>query len=286
MQGAKYVIHAAVGGREATVEGTRNVMQAALDAGVDRVVHLSTVDVYGRATGTVSEDVDFGITGREYGDTKIEAEQVCLDFASKGLEVVMLRPTIVYGPFSELWTVEPAQRVWERGWSVPRELCQGRCNLVFVDDLVRATLLALTAPGVSGGAFNVNGPDEVTWQEYIDALNRELGLEPIESASMGTSRVRTALTDPVRALVKKVFYTFEDPIMAVYKSSKLAKRLMKGLESGLRGVPSQAEYDLYSRDVHFPSDRARDALGYEPLVDMSDGVALSVAWLRHEGVVS
>jgi nucleoside-diphosphate-sugar epimerase len=285
MQEVDGVIHGAVGNRTVTVEGTRNVLQAALDAGVRKVVHLSTVDVYGRATGPVDEEYGFRETGREYGDSKIEAEKVCAEYVERGLDVVILRPTIVYGPFSDLWTVEPAQRLATGSWLLPREACQGTCNLVHVDDLVRASILALDAEGCAGRAYNVNGPDRPTWQEYVEALNAALGLPPLDPPAPTGSRVRTTVVEPFRKAVKAVYFRFEEPIMSIYKGSRSARRAMKWLQGSLQKVPSPAEYDLYGRVVDFQGQRARDELGYVPQLDMERGVAGSAAWLLHEGVV-
>jgi len=162
VQGVDAIVHCAVGDGRNTVESTRNVMQAALDAGIKRVVHISTIDVYGRAEGRVEESTPLTVTGREYGDSKIEAERVCQEFVAKGLHVVILRPTIVYGPFSDLWTLQFAERFRDGNWLLPPDGCQGRCNLVYIDDLVRAILCALDADVPSGEAFNANGPDDVT----------------------------------------------------------------------------------------------------------------------------
>lgn len=285
LEGVDSVIHCAVGNAEVTVEGTRNLLDAARTAGVRRVVHISTIDVYGRAEGTVDESHAYVETGREYGDSKIEAERVCREFSESGLEVVMLRPTIVYGPFSDLWTVEPAQRLVTGSWLLPASACQGTCNLVYVDDLVRAILLALDAPGVSGAAFNINGSDEVTWQDYVEALNDALGLPPLAPPPPASAKARTALVDPVRAAIKKAFFQFEEPIMQVYQRSRVARRFMKWVQSTLQKVPSGAEYELYSRQVRFPADRARAELGYRALVSMNEGVTRSAEWLVHEGVV-
>jgi nucleoside-diphosphate-sugar epimerase len=285
MAGVTAVVHCAVGNATVTVEGTRNVLEAARTAGVRRVVHVSTVDVYGPAEGTVTEATPCQSSGREYGDSKLVAEDVCRKFAEQGMEVVMLRPTIVYGPFSDLWTVEPAERLGAGSWLLPAEACQGTCNLVYVDDLVRAILLALDAPGVSGKAYNINGPDRPTWHEYIEALNAELGLPQLEPPAESSSRFKTTMVDPVRAMVKAVYFKFEDPIMAIYKRSKPARRLMKWLQNALLKVPSQTEYDLYGRTVDFPTDRAEAELGYTPQVSMARGVSLSARWFLHEGVL-
>ena len=281
VQGVDSILHCAVGNAAVTVEGTRNLLAAALAAGVRRVVHFSTVDVYGRAGGVVDEEQALLETGREYGDSKIEAEKVCLEFVEKGLEVTILRPTIVYGPFSDLWTVEPALRLGMRNWLLPVEACQGTCNLVYVDDLVRASVLALDAPGVVGRAYNVNGPDRPTWHQYVEALRVRLSLPEQPQTTMGRGKITTTLVDPARNLIKFVFFTFEPAVMKVYQSSRMARTLMKGVQSTLRKVPSGAEYDLYGRVVDFPTDRARADLGFEPAVDMENGIDLSAAWIEH-----
>jgi hypothetical protein len=91
--------------------------------------------------------------------------------------------------------------------------------------------------------------------------------------------------EPVRKLIKKAFFQFEDRIMAIYKSSKPARRFMKWVQATLQKVPSSAEYDLYGRRVDFPTQLAEAELGYRPQVSMQQGVALCAAWLVHEGVV-
>lgn len=286
VQDVDYVVHCAVGGRDATVEGTRNLLEACHAAGVRRVVHLSTIDVYGRAVGTLDEESPLLRTGREYGDTKIEAEEICRQYHEKGLEVVMLRPTIVYGPFSDLWTLEFAEKFVKGAWMLPRESCQGRCNLVYVDDLVQGIVRALSAEGVSGEAFNVNGPDDVTWQTYFEALNRALGCPPLPSPGASPSRMISTAVAPVRSTVKWAYKTFEPLAMALYKRSRAARKLMKWTQGALGRVPSSAEFDLYSRNIDVPIEKARRLLGYRPAVDMEHGVEMSARWLSHHGVTA
>src|SRR5262249_18608136 len=148
-------------------------------AGVRRVVFLSTVAVYGDATGELSEQAVTAPTGSPDGDSKIAAGEGCRAAGTPGLEVVVLRPTIVYGPFSGSWTVEPAQRMIAGTWLLPPDACEGICNLLYVDDLVEATALALKVEGAAGEAFNINGPERVTWNQYFHTLNRAMGLPPL-----------------------------------------------------------------------------------------------------------
>ena len=123
----------------------------------ENVVHISTVDVYGRPEGEVNESRPLTTTGRAYGDSKIEAERACQELAAKGLPVTILRPTLVHGPFSATWTVAYAQRL-KRPWLIAEADAQGTCNLLYVDDLASAVLAAPSAD-TAPGSSNVNGPE-------------------------------------------------------------------------------------------------------------------------------
>lgn len=279
MRGADAVLHCARADGHVNIEGTRGVLEAARLAGVRRVVHLSTIEVYGVTAGTIDENAPLHATGREYGDSKIGAEAVCREAAAHGQEVVMLRPTVVYGPYSDLWTVEFAQR-FRTGPFLPEQDCRGVCNLVYVDDVVGAMLRSIVAPGVAGQAFNVNGPDRVTWNEYFEALNSALGNPPLTRESAARARFRAGLMQPVRKGAKLALKRFQKPIMAVYQRSRLAQSIMKGAEARIRQTPSPAEFTLYSRTAYYANDRAADVLGYRPRFAMGEGVALSAQWLK------
>lgn len=286
LSGIDFVVHCAVGDAASTIDGTRNLLREAQLAGVRRVVHLSTIDVYGPAEGAVSEDAALVRTGRPYGDSKIEAEEACREFSEAGLGVVILRPTIVYGPFSDTWVSGYAGRFSQGSWLLSRDTCQGLCNLLYVDDLVQACLLALEAEGVDGQAFNVNGPEVVTWQDYFDGLNQALGYPPLPRPGTLRSRVSSLAAAPVKKLAKVTVSRFQEPVMRVYRSSRRARTLMKGVEGILRRAPSPAEFDLYSRGATYPIDKAAQALGFTPSVSVPEGVRLSAAWALHEGIAS
>lgn len=280
-----YVVHCAVGDRDTTVEGTRNVLQAAKDAGTKRVVYLSTVDVYGPGDGRFDETASPN-PDNPYGKMKVEAEAVCREFADKGLEVVTLRPTLVHGPFSETWTLEFVRRLLAGPWFIPEETAGGTCNLVYVDDLVLATRRALVAEGVSGEAFNVNGPERPTWSAYFSALNDAMGLPELRPASQATSKMSAGAMLPVRKLAKAALNQFEAPIMGLYKKSEAARKVMKIAERAIKQTPTPGEFKMYSRDVDFVGTKAEEKLGYQPAYGMKEALEVTGAWLRLHGFVS
>jgi nucleoside-diphosphate-sugar epimerase len=250
---------------------------------VRRVVHISTIDVYGGADGHVEEDRPLVKTGAEYGDAKIDAEEACRSALARGVPVAILRPTLIYGPFSESWTIEWAVRLQRKPWLLSPEDCTGVCNLLYVDDLAAAVFRALDRDQAVGEAFNVNGPERPTWQQYFEALNQAMGGGPLVGQSKATSHLSAYAMQPVRSLAKFLLAHFEKPIMAVYQRSALAKRVMQGAESAIKKTPTTGEFALLGRTGQYPTDKARELLGWEPRIDMDGGIRLSVAWLRHHG---
>ena len=96
VEGVHAVIHCAAGPPDVIVDGTRNVLEASKKAGVGKVVYLSTVSVYGDASGVVDESRTLMMTGSEYGDSKIRAEMLCGEYVGRGVPSVTLRPAVVF----------------------------------------------------------------------------------------------------------------------------------------------------------------------------------------------
>lgn len=286
--GATAIVHCAVGDRDVTIDGTERLLEAAMQAGVERFVHISTIAVYGEQGGELDESTPLQVTGRPYGDSKIAAEELCRRFAQRSgaPHITILRPSIVYGPHSQLWTIEFATRLQSRPWPLPEEYCGGTCNLVYVDDVVLAILRALEGKHASGEAYNVNGAERPTWNEYFHALNDAMGLPPILSQTAAVSRTLATVMQPVRTSAKYVLKRFQPQVMALYHRSAAAKAIMKRAESAIRQTPTTDEFELYSRVASYPTAKAARELNFSPRFDMTTGIDYSVAWLRHEGYLS
>jgi len=132
------------------VDGMKNVVRAARDAGVKRVVFTSTIVVFGpRPAGVVGDESMPRITPRyftEYEESKAVAEHEALEFVRQGHPLVIVNPTRVYGPgkLTEGNSVSLMIDMYDRG-KVP-VLLNGGVNVgnyVLVDDLVRGHILAM-----------------------------------------------------------------------------------------------------------------------------------------------
>ena len=162
LDGITHVIHCTKGTPEVTIDGTRNLLDMCVKNGIEHVVHLSTAEVYGNATGVVDENHPFQYTGNAYNRMKIEAEKVCQEFLAKGLPITIFRPSIVYGPYSVNWCLRFAALMLSGEWGVLERYGEGKCNLVYIDDLAKTLITTLGNDAALGKTLNVNGPDVVT----------------------------------------------------------------------------------------------------------------------------
>jgi nucleoside-diphosphate-sugar epimerase len=268
-----------------TIEGTRLLLERARAAGVRRVVYLSSVAVYGEAPGRVDESaVAHGIL-TPYAESKREAEALCRAAAAEGLETVILRPTLIYGPFGETWTIAYATRLVSGRWKTLGPAGDGHCNLLYVGDLIRAIQGALTAPVEPGRAFNVNGPEIPTWNGYFERFNALLTGRPLEAAGARRSQLEMLASKPVRALGKYVLKHHKPLLIGLSARSLAVKSVLKRAETKLRMVPSPDEAKLFRLDAVYDIARARAELGFEPITGLDRGLALSAAWLVQNGVV-
>jgi nucleoside-diphosphate-sugar epimerase len=147
MDGCDVVFHCAYGAqgtdaerRVVNVQGTERVLATALAHKCRRLVHVSTMSVYGDPqSGDIDETAPRRYTGSAYGDSKIDAENAALAYCDKGLSVAVVQPTIVYGPFGLTWTIKPLQQL-QTGRVIVINGGSGICNPVYIDDVVSAMI--------------------------------------------------------------------------------------------------------------------------------------------------
>jgi nucleoside-diphosphate-sugar epimerase len=165
--------HAAM--HETNVKGTENVLDAAVDAGVERIVYVSTVGVFGNTHGEVvdeaycREDLDYTSC---YEETKYLAHQVALDRISKGAPVVIVQPGGVYGPgdHSELGNMIDQARSGKLRMLMFPDL---GFNLVHVEDVADGILLAHDKGKV--GESYVLGGELATMRNLVEKVSELSG---------------------------------------------------------------------------------------------------------------
>lgn len=285
LDGCDAVVHCAVGNEQVTVAGTRNVLTVAHELGLHRIVHISSVAVYGKATGVIRETQPRRSHGDLYAKYKIAAEQVCEELIDQGAPVVMLRPTIVYGPFGQTWTVSFATRLHAGKWGTFGRRGDGKCNLVYVTDVVQAIYRALISDDAPGETFNVNGDHIITWNDYFVKFNDALGRKPLRALNTWPIASRARLLAPVRAAGRYALSQHNDSLMKIHTKSSFAAKWMKATETSLKLTPTSAQLKLYGIDVEYVIDKARSRLGYAPQVNVEKGLEFCVPWLHHHGIL-
>jgi nucleoside-diphosphate-sugar epimerase len=188
MRGMRTVYHlAAVVGdwgpeqafQEVNVGGTRHVLEAAARAGVERVVVVSSVVVYGRQLHT---DVCAEERPREpgvgpYSRSKRAQEDVALDYHRIGrVPVTVVRPGNVVGPGSVHW-VETPVRLLRAGRGLLVDRGEGDAAFTWVDNLVELLVRAGRTPAAAGRIYNANDGNGVSWRQYFGDLARLVGAD-------------------------------------------------------------------------------------------------------------
>ncbi len=279
-----YVIHCAYGSDGTTVDGTRNLLQAALDANVKKFIHLSTISVYRNPQGTIDETYLVGATDNDYGDSKFEAERLCWEYSKKGLPVVILRLPIVYGPFSRNWTVHISEMLLQRKLGKIEGFGEGKCNLLFVDDAVDAIVHCIESDRGDNMVFNVNGPEVISWNEYFEIFNNALGLPPLERVQQRDARIKAVVGESIRIAGRYVQRHHMGLVKSLAAHSQSLDRLLRTTEQHLRSTPALSELKLYDKEATYSSERLKTVLGFSARTPVRKGVAISSEWLKEQGV--
>lgn len=158
--------------RAANVEATRQLAERAAQTGVRRIVFLSSVKVNGEATsGRAFTEEDPPHPEDPYGISKREAEDALRDIATRtGLEVVILRPPLVYGPGVKANFLRMLRWV-DRGIPLPFASVTNRRSLVYVGNLADAIVKCLEHPAAAGETFLVDDGEPVSTAQLL----REIG---------------------------------------------------------------------------------------------------------------
>ena len=320
LEGCELIFHCAYGTaadetlqRLVNVEGTRNVLDAALRGGIKRVVHFSTLMVYGvTADGDLDERARRQYFGNSYSDSKLDAENLAFDYIRRyQLPVVILQPTAVYGPFALQWTFNVLAKM-KTGRMILVNGGDGLRNAVYIEDVVSAALLAAVKEEAVGEAFLISGESPDTWREFYRAFERMLGM---------SDRLLSLSAADARALyerAKKRKSVLAEMRALAAANSDLRHRLLKtrevalALKSARRLLPAGLHCRLKSQITHLATpplpaagmsgepihlldpgairfhaaktrvriDKAKRILGYQPAFEFSDGIQLTERWAR------
>ncbi len=253
MQGVTMVVHTAAAlplYSEADIfstdiDGTRNILEAALKHGVERVIQISSTAVYGVPDHHPLYETDKMVGVGPYGKAKIDAEKVCESYRSKGLVVPIIRPKSFIGP--ERLGVFALFYDWAKSGRGFPMIGSGnnRYQLLDVEDLCDAIYLTMTLDqAVVNDTFNIGAKEFTTMREDYQAVLDYAGFK------------------------KKIVPFPAGPVI-------LALKVLEALKLS----PLYAwVYETASKDSFVSIEKAEKQLGYKPKYSNKDALIRNYKW--------
>lgn len=273
--------------RRRNVAAARLLAELTADRGLP-AVYLSSISVYEPLppSGRIDESSPQGAAVSLYAEMKREAEKALLERSVQvGGNVVILQPTVVYGPYAGAWTVGIINELLAGPVFLP-DKGEGLANLVHVDDVCTSMRAA-----VSSNAYNdpmlISGPEVVTWGELYAGFAKAIDHGEIRytHSNMSTKRAISAVQDPkliVRRLVPRrlapKLKTLLSPSMKA--AIKGSYRFYRGLIGDAWQVPDQMRWEFQASRARVSTDKAKRMLGWQPEVRLEDGLSAAYAFAR------
>jgi len=165
--------------RAVNVQGTLSLARQAAAAGVKRLVFISSVKVNGECTtpGHAFAETDAPNPQDAYGQSKHEAEQGLRQIAADtGLEVVIIRPPLIYGPGVKA-NFAALMRAVQKGWPLPLGATHNQRSLVALDNLVDFIIICIFHPKAANETFLISDGQDLSTTELVRGLAQAAGVQ-------------------------------------------------------------------------------------------------------------
>lgn len=240
------------------VQPTKNLALSALENKVKKFIFYSSIEAVGlRKASALEKPIDETATPSpetKYGRAKLEAEQLLLSYLKKGLPVVIIRPSVVYG----------ARDITHGPLKLFRSLKSGIFHLVgngqnwvswcYVENLIEATTLAAEKPVASYPVYFINDEKPYRFAEIVKAAARVMGVEVSPwKIPLTLAKIACLPTEFTFSLLGK------DPLVS---------------RSKLRLATQNFVYDI---------SKAKKELGYRPIYSLDEGIKKTISWYQENG---
>lgn len=240
--------------QEGILDATRNLLEACRAAQVGRVLHVSSITVYGHPrerTELFTEDEPLGqrlwAIGDHYCRAKVAAEELCRTYEGP---LTIVRPSWLYGPRDRV-TVPRVLRALETGWARIVGPGDNLLNIVYAADVARGAILAAESPAAVGRAYNLASEGEITQRRLVDVATDLLGCPPVR---------------------KHV------PFGLMFWTGFGLELLFRALCRPRPPVFTRYVVSLLGRSTRFSTARARTELGWRPEVGIEEGLCRTLPW--------
>jgi len=238
------------------IDATRNVLEACRAESVPRILHVSSITVYGhpkpRPGDVLTEKEPLGRNPwlwDYYCRSKIAAEELTRPY---GKQVTIARPSWMYAP-RDRTTVFRVFAALRAGRVKIIGDGSNLLNVIYAGDVAEGCILAANDPNSAGEAYNFSSEGEITQREFVDALREVLGLPRIHK-----------------------HVPFRTGFWLGFLSEVIGKAIF------LKRPPHITRYvvSLIGRPTQFSTQKARDRLGWQPKVNIREGLRRTLDWLE------
>jgi nucleoside-diphosphate-sugar epimerase len=240
--------------RRVNVEGTRNVLEAAVQGGIGRFVYVSSAAVHS-FTGAqdMNEQSPQLPTSFPYCQSKREAETLVLGYHRQGkIAATIVRPGDVYGPGDRVALLR-LSKLLESGLMAHVGRGEKLGAFTYVENLAHGLVLAGTVEWAAGEAYVVTDGVKLTWRAYFDKLTSALDVPPPRIS-----------VDPALAYAAATVLEFVYRLLHITRRPPITRYLITHL----------------SKDFCFSIEKARRELGYEPQVRVDEAIRRTARWYK------
>jgi dihydroflavonol-4-reductase len=236
-------------------KGTENVLNAAAEAGVGKVIHFSSAGVLGSVKENKAVGEDYQTHPIDiYDMTKLEGERTALNIAKRGLDVVVIRPGWAYGP-GDTRTFKLIKAVAKKRFFL---VAKGNTRLtpVYIYDLIKGILFC-TEKSKGGEIFHIAGPEVLSVKDVVITIGDVVGVQiPRFSLPLFPTKVAAWSLEKIFALLKK-----EAPL-------------------------TMAKLGFFIHPKPLSIQKAKRELDYSPKTNFRNGMQTTISWYRDHGWLS
>ena len=235
----------------ANVTTTENLIKASISNGVKRFIHLSSVAAMGKAREKANEKEEcMPIT--DYDKVKDEAEAVLQKYTNQ-IEIIILRPTMVYGP-GEIRNKSKLFQLIQKGYFRIIGNGENQMSLLYIDNLIDAILLS-ALKGKCGETYIISDEKPYTMNEFTYAIAKELKIKNPNHIPIPLAKSAA------------LFFTFASIV-------------------NIKPLLTFDRIDNLTSDHSFDISKAKKELGYRPKIGLAEGIKRTVKWYKKKGILS
>ena len=236
------------------VNGTKNLLEASLQANIERFIHCSTCGVLGHIANPPADETFPYNPGDLYQRTKCEGEKIALEyFNKKGLAGVVVRPIGIYGP-GDLRFLKLFKSIYD-GKLIMVGKGEVLYHLTYIEDMVEGIMLCGQKENAIGQTYLIGGDKYVSLNELVYLIAKTLDVpEP------------------------KKRFPFFWPVWTAALACEIACRPF-----GINPPLFRRRADIFRKNRAFDISKAKKDLGFRPKTDLKKGIKKTAEWYMNGG---